>query len=317
MPAPSPAQADAAKTPWLARLIRRWVLRVFPPGKRGTDFDTPPGDVGLFGPDSVTWRIHGDFPGMLSGGLSALALQTLHPRALAGVYDHSNFRQDLVGRLRRTTEFVAGTTYAGRTQAEALIARVRSIHGQVSGHTEDGQPYAADDPELLAWVHVTEAHGFLQGYARYCRPVPPALADAYYAEARAVAIALGAREVPGSVAEVEAYFTRVLPQLRCDARSREVLGVLRRIRLPVPLPGLSRNLFLGAGVALLPDWASTLLGRTRMQGRGERLCAWLLAWLSPSFRLALVDGTCARACRRVGRPAQSMRDWPRGAPARG
>lgn len=310
MTAPGPAKTDVARTPWLARLIRGWVMRAFPRGKSQIDYDTPVGDVGLFGPDSATWRIHADFPGMLSGGLSALALQTLHPRALAGVYDHSNFREDLVGRLRRTTAFVAGTTYAGHAQAQALIAQVRRIHGQVRGHTEDGQPYAADDPDLLTWVHVTEAHGFLRGYARYCRPVPPALADAYYAEARRVAIALGAREVPGSVAEVEAYFARVLPQLRCDARSREVLQVLARIRLPVPLPGLSRDLFLGAGLALLPDWATALLGRTRLQRWGDRQCARVLAWLAPMFRLALVDGTYALACRRVGRPVQAMYEWP-------
>src|SRR5690606_11049679 len=85
--------------------IRRWVLGAFPRGQSGIDYDQPAGDIGLFGPDSVTWRIHADFPGMLAGGLSSLMLQALHPRALAGVYDHSNFRDDLVGRLRRTTAF--------------------------------------------------------------------------------------------------------------------------------------------------------------------------------------------------------------------
>ncbi|MET0288812.1 MAG: oxygenase MpaB family protein [Pseudoxanthomonas sp.] len=310
MAVPPVVNSIASKPPLLARVLRRWVLRAFPRGRSGIDFDTPAGDPGLFGPDSVTWRIHADFPGMLSGGLSALALQTLHPRALAGVYDHSNFRDDLVGRLRRTTAFVAGTTYAGRAQAAALIERVRQIHTQVRGHTADGQAYAATDPELLTWVHVTEAHGFLQGYARYCRPIPPTLADAYYAEGRGVAMALGARDVPGSVAEVEAYFARVLPQLRCDARSREVLDILQRIRLPVPMPGLSRDLFLGAGLALLPEWANALLGRTWLQRRGDRLRAALLAWMAPMFRLALMDGTYALACTRVGRAVEAMHEWP-------
>ena len=83
--------------------IRRWVLGAFPRhGSGGLDYDHPVGDPGLFGPDSATWRVHSDFPGMLAGGLAALMLQTLHPLALAGVWDHSNFREDLVGRLRRT-----------------------------------------------------------------------------------------------------------------------------------------------------------------------------------------------------------------------
>lgn len=124
--------------------------------------------------------VHSEFPGMLSGGLCALMLQLLHPRALAGVYDHSNFRADLVGRLRRTTNFVAGTTYAPRAEAEQLIARVRNIHAHIRGHTADGVAYDANDPELLTWVHVTEAYGFLQGCRRYCRDVPTTIADQYY-----------------------------------------------------------------------------------------------------------------------------------------
>src|SRR6478735_10962425 len=116
-----------------AARIRHWVLGAFPRGHDGIDYTQPPGDAGLFGPDSATWRVHADFPGMLSGGLCALMLQVLHPLALAGVWDHSNFRADLVGRLRRTTTFVAGTTYAARADAEQLIARVARIHTQVRG----------------------------------------------------------------------------------------------------------------------------------------------------------------------------------------
>ncbi len=172
--------------------LRRWVLGAFPRGESGIEYDSPTGDPGQFGPDSVTWRVHAEFPGMLAGGLCALMLQALHPRALAAVYDHSNFREDLVGRLRRTTHFVAGTTYAPTAEAERLIARVRAIHARIAGYTSDGQPYRADEPALLTWVHVTEAYGFLQGCRRYGRAVPVAIADRYYAETRRVAEALGA-----------------------------------------------------------------------------------------------------------------------------
>ena len=304
---PTPLRALTA--PATAR-IRAWVLDVFPRGRSGIDYDAPAGDPGLFGPESVTWRIHADFPGMLSGGLCALMLQTLHPRALAGVWDHSNFREDLVGRLRRTTDFVAGSTYAGRDEAQRLIARVRAIHARVQGMTADGTPYRADDPALLTWVHVTESYGFLQGYRRYCRDVPTALADAYYAEVACVAEALGATGVPAREADVAAYFDSVRDTLRYDERSREVLAVLSRMRLPVPMAGLSRDLFLGAGAALLPDWADTLLRRTRLQRMETRAAARSLAMLAPLFRAALPDGIAPRACARVGVDVSLLAQWP-------
>ncbi len=304
-----PASLRVLTAPATAR-IRAWVLDVFPRGRSGIVYDAPAGDPGLFGPDSVTWRIHADFPGMLSGGLCALMLQTLHPRALAGVWDHSNFREDLVGRLRRTTDFVAGSTYAGRDEAERLIARVRAIHARVQGTTADGTPYRADDPALLTWVHATESYGFLQGYRRYCRPVPTALADAYYAEVACVAEALGATDVPASEADVAAYFDSVRDTLRYDERSREVLAVLSRMRLPVPMAGLSRDLFLGAGAALLPDWAETLLRRTRLQRIQTRAAANSLAMLAPLFRAALPDGIAPRACARLDVDVSLLAEWP-------
>lgn len=291
--------------------IRRWVLGAFPRGHSGIDYDHPVGDPGLFGPDSVTWRIHADFPGMLSGGLCALMLQTLHPLALAGVYDHSNFRDDLVGRLRRTTNFVAGTTYAPTEQAEQMIARVARIHARVRGTTTAGVAYAADDPHLLTWVHVTEAYGFLHGYRRYCTTaLPCGVADRYYAESRRVAEMLGARDVPASEAEVAAYFQRVRGDLAFDDRSREVLEVLSRIRLPVPAAGASRELFLGAGAALLPRWAQAMLRIGRLSTWRDAASAQVLGAIAPLFRAALTDGVAPRACRRMGTSPGILQQWP-------
>lgn len=286
-------------TPATAR-IRAWVLGAFPRGHSGIDYDAPAGDPGLFGPATATWTVHADFAGMLSGGLCALMLQALHPQALAGVWDHSNFRDDLVGRLRRTTNFVAGTTYAPTAQAYALVAKVASIHARVRGTTADGIAYAADDPALLTWVHVTESFGFLEGYRRY-GPAPLAAGDAdrYYDEVRRVAEALGARDVPASEAEVAAYFAAVQGTLRCDARSREVLRVLSRIRLPVPLAGASRDVFLGAGAALLPPWADALLERSGLQRAQARAASVAMRALSPLFRRALADGVASRARLRM------------------
>ena len=301
-----------ASGPPLRAAIRHWVLSAFPrEDGGGLDYDSPRGDPGLFDPAGATWRIHADFPGMLAGGLAALMLQTLHPLALAGVWDHSNFREDLVGRLRRTTTFVGGTTYAPREQALALIAHVRQIHNRVHGQAEDGRPYDANDPDLLTWVHVTEAYSFLHGYRRYSRlPMPIGAGDRYYDEVRRIAEALGARDVPRSEAEVEAYFQRMQPALLYSERSRTVLDVLSRVRLPVPAAGLSRDAFLHAGAALLPEWAIERLQRSSRQ----RLQAWLaaptLAALSPLFRAALTEGMVSRSCERVGIALPSLYRWP-------
>jgi len=290
--------------------IRRWVLGAFPRDTASIDYDQPLGDTGLFDPAAATWRIHADFPGMLSGGLCALMLQTLHPLALAGVWDHSQFRTDLVGRLRRTTTFVGGTTYAPCAAAEALITRVRNIHEHVHGHAEDGRPYDANDPDLLTWVHVTEAYSFLQGYRRYSHiPMPSDGGDRYYDEVRRIAEALGARDVPRSEAEVAAYFTRMQAELVFNERSRIVLELLSKVRLPVPAAGLSRDVFLHAGSALLPAWASEMLRHTPRQQRHSRVAARALWLASPLFRAALTDGIVAHSCRRVGIETNSLLHW--------
>lgn len=296
----------------LRTALRQWVLRTFPrDDDNGIDYDRPAGDPGLFDPHGATWRIHSDFPGMLAGGLAALMLQTLHPLALAGVWDHSNFRGDLLGRLRRTTTFVGGTTYAPRERALALIARVRDIHDRVHGVAEDGRPYDANDPQLLTWVHVTEAYSFLQGYRRYSHiPMPADAGDRYYDEVRRIAEALGARDVPRSEAEVEGYFRRIRPTLIYSERSRIVLDVLSRVRLPVPAASLSRDVFLHAGAALLPAWAPALLQRSALQQAQSRWAARGLWTIAPLFRAALHDGIVSHACGRVGIAHASLHRWP-------
>ena len=293
--------------------IRRWVLTAFPrPPSGGIDYEHPAGDAGLFGPSSVTWRVHSDFCGMLAGGLCALYLQLLHPRALAGVWDHSNFREDLVGRLRRTTAFVGATTYAPTHDAQAMIERVRMIHGQVHGMDEAGVPYSANDPDLLTWVHVSEMSSFLAGYRAYGpMSVSTDVADTYLDETRRVAEAVGARDVPRSVADMDAYIARVLPSLVFGERSRVVLEVLGRLDLPVPMAGLSRDLFLHAGAALLPDWAASLLQRSEHDLRKARWARATLRGMAPLFRVALTEGVASRSCRRVGVDPGLLSHWPR------
>lgn len=216
---------------------------------------------GLFGPRAVAWRVHGDVTSMMVGGVSGLMLQMLHPAVLAGVWDHSNFRADMHGRLRRTARFIALTTYGGREEAEAIIARVRRIHDQVRGVLPNGTPYEANDPALLAWVHVTETTSFLNAWMRYAQPgMTMAEQDRYFAEMAQVAVGLGADPVPRSRAEAEHLLQAMRPGLLCDARTREVAHIVMTRRAASRMAEPLQALTMQAGVDLLPGWARRMHG---------------------------------------------------------
>ncbi|MCU7241183.1 MULTISPECIES: oxygenase MpaB family protein [Pseudomonas] len=264
------------------------------------DLESPKGDPGLFGPQSISWQVHGDFPSMLVGGISALMLQLLHPLALAGVWDHSNFRQDLLGRLRRTSQFISGTTFGSTRDAEWLIDKVRTIHLKVTGTAPDGRPYAASDPDLLTWVHVAEVSSFLAAHLRYRNPrLPRAEQDAYYDEIALIAERLGARDVPRSCAEVDDYLRRMRPQLQCDARSLEVVDILLKAPAPSRMAEPVGKLMLKAGIDLLPEWASEMLG-LQLGAIERRMIRLGLNNTAPVLRWAMRNGSAHRARRRMG-----------------
>lgn len=284
----------------IRRAVERQVLGLTGMALKEIDFEHPAGEPGWFGPQSVIWRVHGDFTSMLCGGISALLLQMLHPLALAGVWDHSNFRADMLGRLRRTSQFISTTTYGTTPDAERLVARVRAIHEKVSGQSADGIPYEASSPELLTWVHIAECSSFMAAHQCYRNPqISAADQDRYYLEAARIAEALGAENVPTSVRQVEDYLQSMRPQLRCDARTREVARVLLAAPVPTMLVVPVRNMVMQAGVDLLPGWASAQLGmslgdfRTRMVRGGVRVLARVL-------RSSVRNGAYHCAMRRMG-----------------
>ncbi len=218
-------------------------------------------DDGLFGPKSVLWRVHGDVTTMMVGGVAALLLQMLHPAVLAGVWDHSNFRDDMLGRLRRTARFIAVTSYASRQEAEAAIARVRAIHLRVQGTLPDGTPYQASDPGLLAWVHATETTSFLDAWIQYSEPrMAIRDQDRYFAETARVAEALGAYPVPTSRADMARFIGGVRGALTCDARTREVAALLLNQRPRKPSAAPIQAVAFQAAIDLLPPWARRMHG---------------------------------------------------------
>ena len=213
--------------------------------------DDEPSAAGYFGPDSVTWTIHADSC-MLAGGLRALMLQTMHPLAMAGVAQHSNYRDAPLDRLANTTRYVGTTIYGSEEQARQAVDMVKRVHERVTGVAPDGRPYAANDPHLLTWVHSTLVDSFLRAYQRYgSRRLTSAEADRYVDEQAVLADLFGAEPAARSVAELRAYFATIRPELRATRDARDTI----RFLLAPPLPLLARGpyaVIASAAVTMLP-----------------------------------------------------------------
>ena len=237
-----------------------------------------------FTPEDPVWRVHAD-ASMFVGGIRALLLQSLHPLAMAGVAGHSGFRSDPWGRLERTSEFLATTTFGTIEHAEATIAKVRSIHEHIRGTAPDGRPYAASDPHLLDWVHLAEVDSFLTAYQRFG---PGRLnlveADRYVEQSGEVASRLGATTPPRTVAELRARLEAFRPELHATDAARDVAKFLV---LNPPLPVLARpgyGMLVAGAIASLPPWAR----------RELRLPPTFFAWDWPSERVGVLGAGVVR-----------------------
>lgn len=242
----------------IAAEIRRPFLE---PGAARPAVVPAPFDQRLLSPGSPTFDVHADVTTMMIGGIASLLLQMLHPGAMAGVWDHSNFRTDMGGRLRRTAAFIAVTTFGPKAQAQAAIARVNRIHASVGGTLPDGTPYRADEPATLAFVGAVEALSFLKAWRRYREPLMNVAAqERYMADMAGIARQLGAAPMPATKAGAELLIRRARPQLRADARTREVCRLLLEAPPPSPTMAPAHRLMIEAGIDLLPPWARAMHG---------------------------------------------------------
>jgi len=223
-------------------------------------------DLGLFGPDSMTWRVHAE-PILAIAGFRALYLQTLHPRAMAGLAQNSAYRHDPWGRLNRTATYVGTVAFGTTAEARQAGERVRRLHSRLRATDPDtGEEFRLDEPDLLRWVHVTEVESFLTVARRSGLALTDDDADRYLDEQRRAAELVGfdPATVPGSVAEVEGYYRGLLPSLRMTRQAAE--GALFLAAPPMPWKlGFTpvRAAWLGVSalaVSLLPPWARKLYG---------------------------------------------------------
>lgn len=237
---------------WLADQIRSRVIGDEPDARAAAIISAP--GPRWFDDDRSIRLVHAD-ASMFVGGLRALLLQSLHPLAMAGVAQHSDYRADPWGRLQRTADFLAATTFAPIPVAERSIAAVRAVHTHVHGTAPDGRAYSANDPHLLRWVHVCEVDSFLVAYRRYGAATLSAdQADQYVADCAVVARKLGVNEPPRTVDQLHAELREYRSEL---VGTREARDAARFLLLEPPLPLAARPpyaLLAGAAVALLPAW---------------------------------------------------------------
>lgn len=237
------------------------MARVQPPsGAQGINYLEPAGDPGIFGPASVAWRVLSNPASVFIGGITAVLLELAEPSVRSGVWDHTNFRGDPVGRMLRTGLAAMVITYGCTRDAEAAMSRIRRVHEGIAGVTPDGQAYRANDPELLTWVHVTAGYGFLNAYLRYVNPrLSRAEQDRYYAESLKVCQYYGIGWAPSSVTEVETYLERMRMRLRHHEILEEFLGLVLNAPVVSAAALPMQRLLVQAAIDLLPSWAREIL----------------------------------------------------------
>jgi len=264
------------------------------------DFMSPKGDRGLFGPESIIWRVHANFTAMMVGGLSSLMVQSLHPRALSAVWDHSDFRNKLKDRLGRTAYFVAATTYGSEAMAMAVIRRVNTIHANIRGRDLQGRPYIANEPALIRWVHLAEASSFLNAYQHLSkRPLSEPDCDQYIFEMARIGHLLGAIDLPLTWQSTQAELAGYFNELRFDDRSREILRVVENYQTDL-LDKPFMLLMLKAAFDVMPSWVLQLIEKQsscRFQTQATKLA--LNFGSEPIQWMLDKQGVCAVARQRV------------------
>lgn len=276
------------------------------PGDRPhVDFARPVGEAALVAPDSVSWRVFKNPLSLFVGGVTAVLMELAEPRVRTGVWEHTMFRANPIQRLRKTGLAAMVTVYGARSTAESMIARVRQMHDAVAGTTPSGEPYSANDPELLNWVQGTAAYGFLQAYHVYVQPLSRIERDRYYAEGGPAARLYGATNAPASEAELEMLFRATAGRLERSDIVFEFLSIMRSA--PV-LPLLLRpvqHLLVRAAVDLVPRWAHQILG---LDGHGLRAWEADVVKQAGTFadRLVLTSSPAVQACVRMRLPADYL-----------
>lgn len=273
-----------------------------PPGVTAVDFAAPARAPALFAPDSITWRIMKNPVSLMIGGVAAVILELAEPRVRTGVWEHTRFRSDPVGRIRRTGYAAMVTTYAPAQAARAMIAGVRRAHARVRGTTPCGRPYRADDADLLNWVQATASFGFIGAYDRFVRRLGTREWDRAFAEGAEAAALYGATGAPRSRGECEAHFSAM--ELERSDIVLEFLAIMRSAPLLPPALRPLQTISIDAAIALTPEHARAKLGLRDALRRPADLLLQTIGALAD--RTPLKGAPPTQACRRLGLPSHYL-----------
>lgn len=216
------------------------------------DFANPPGEPALLAPDSVHWRLFKNPIAMAVGGVAAVLLEFADARIRSGVWDHSIYKVDPIGRSQRTGLVALAGVYGPASQARQIIGGVNRMHAQVAGRTPSGEAYRALDPDLLNWVYATAQYGFLTAYHRFVAPLSAADRQRFWREGEPVAALYGVTRAPRSEAEFTAMMEALLPRFEAHPITIEFLDIIQSGRAAPSVPRFLHKALARAAVSILP-----------------------------------------------------------------
>jgi uncharacterized protein (DUF2236 family) len=270
------------------------------------DYATPAGEPALAAPDSVSWRVFKNTAALAIGGVAAVLLEFAEPKIRSGVWDHSAFRIDPVGRSRRTGIAALVGVYGPASAARRIIQGVNNMHAGVSGTTPGGEAYRALDTDLLDWVSATAGFGFLTAYDRFVAPVSAADQARYFAEAAPITALYGVKNRPHSLADFDIMLASRLPRFEAHPINTEFLEIIRTAKGLAGVPKFAARAMAHASVSILPPAVRARLelgpayDLTPMQARLVRGFAQL------AERVPEPGGAPMQACRRLGLPGNFL-----------
>lgn len=224
------------------------------------DFAAPHGEPALLAPDSVQWRVYKNPIALGIGGIAAVLLEFAEPRIRSGVWDHSTYKIDPIGRSRRTGLVAMLACYGPASTAKAVIGSVNRLHGKVKGKTPDGEKYRALDPVLLDWVAATASYGFLMAYDRFVHPLSDADKNRFMRDGDAIGRQFGARHSPPTVEAFHAMMADLEPRFEPHPIIFEFLDIIQSGRAAPSVPRFLHRAIARASVSLLPDHIRQRLG---------------------------------------------------------